>query len=1080
MERKANTISPSFVRASFFLLFMAVGTLLSAQVTGTVTDEVNGEGLIGATILVKGTATGTVTDFDGNYTIDAQTGDVLVFSYTGYATQEITVGSETQIDIIMAEGVALDEVVVTGYAVESKRQTTGAVSIIKAADLKAIPSGNVEQQLQGRVAGVTVITNGQPGTSSIIRVRGFGAFGGNEPLYIVDGVPVGSTDFLSPDDIETSTTLKDAAAASIYGARAANGVIVYTTKQGSKGAKKMTVTYDGLFGVTDPNVNGAPQMLSPQEQADWTHIAYRNNAAANGTEPSYDHPQYGTQAQATLPDYLHANGANGVRGSVDLAAIQRAYEADPENVFLIRPNVAGTNWYDEITRTAPLNRHSLGFNGGTENGRYYFGLSYQDQAGILINNRFKRYSFRANSEFDLTPWLTIGENLQFTYRSVLGQSGNGGGAGIADDESEVLAAYRMPSVIPVFDEFGSYASTKAGGFNNPRNPVRRLTQDRGDDNNFNLNGFGNLYLQIKPVEDLVIRSSIGGQYNTYYYRDYNYRYLGDSEPQASNSFGEGSGYFFQWVFTNTASYKFRTGAHTFTALAGIEALNNGAGRNISASGINPFSMDLDFVNMSVVSSPVVNSNLFSGVNFYSQFGSLDYNFNEKYYIRGLVRRDGSSRFGANNRYGVFPAFSAAWRVTAEPFMQNASWIYDLKIRGGWGQMGNSNNVDPNNQYSLFGAGNAFSLYPIAGQNSGADQGFVRTRIGNQDAKWETSIMTNIGFDLSLLNNRWEIILDWWRKETEDLLFQLPVVGTIGDRASAPTVNIATMLNQGVDMQIINRGSLSGDLRYELTVNGAFLKNEITFLAPGLDVITSINPGFRGINPIRNQVGQPMSSFFGYRMIGYFSSEADVNNSPTQEGAGVGRFKYEDIDGDGAITPDDRTFIGNPIPDFTGGLSLNLSYKNLSFDMYWYASVGNEIWNQSKWFTDFFGSFEGSGKGERAKMSWTPELGDNAEAPIWESASNLSTNAGGNSWYVEDGSYLRLQQVALSYTFQDNFASKLGLGSLNVGFAANNLITITGYKGLDPQVGGAADTNFGIDVGNYPVTRGFTFRLGASF
>ncbi len=1080
MERKANTISPSFVRASFFLLFMAVGTLLSAQVTGTVTDEVNGEGLIGATILVKGTATGTVTDFDGNYTIDAQTGDVLVFSYTGYATQEITVGSETQIDIIMAEGVALDEVVVTGYAVESKRQTTGAVSIIKAADLKAIPSGNVEQQLQGRVAGVTVITNGQPGTNSIIRVRGFGAFGGNEPLYIVDGVPVGSTNFLSPDDIETSTTLKDAAAASIYGARAANGVIVYTTKQGSKGAKKMTVTYDGLFGVTDPNVNGAPQMLTPQEQADWTHIAYRNNAAANGTEPSYDHPQYGTAAAATLPDYLHANGANGVRGSVDLAAIQRAYEADPENVFLIRPNVAGTNWYDEITRTAPLNRHSLGFSGGTENGRYYFGLGYQSQAGILINNDFKRYTFRANSEFDLTPWLTIGENLQFTYRSVLGQTGGNGGLGIAADESEVLSAYRMPSVIPVFDEFGSYASTKAGGFNNPRNPVRRLEQDRGNDRNFNLNGFGNLYLQIQPVEDLVIRSSIGGQYNTYYYRDYNYRYLGDSEPQASNSFGEGSGYFFQWVFTNTASYKFRTGAHTFTALAGIEALNNGAGRNISASGINPFSMDLDFVNMSVVASPVVNSNLFSGVNFYSQFGSLDYNYNEKYYIRGLVRRDGSSRFGANNRYGVFPAFSAAWRVTAEPFMQNASWIYDLKVRGGWGQMGNSNNVDPNNQYSLFGANNAWSLYPIAGQNSGADQGFVRTRIGNPDAKWETSVMTNVGFDLSLLNNRWEIIFDWWRKETKDLLFALPVVGTIGDRANAPTVNIATMLNQGVDLQIINRGSLSGDLRYELTVNGAFLKNEITFLAPGLDVITSIDPGFRGINPIRNQVGQPMSSFFGYRMIGYFSSEADVNNSPTQEGAGVGRFKYEDIDGDGAITPDDRTFIGNPIPDFTGGLSLNLSYKNLSFDMYWYASVGNEIWNQSKWFTDFFGSFEGSGKGVRAKQSWTPELGDNAEAPIWESASNLSTNAGGNSWYVEDGSDLRLQQVALSYTFQDNFASKLGLGSLNVGFAANNLITITGYKGLDPQVGGAADTNFGIDVGNYPVTRGFTFRLGASF
>ncbi|MCB0633020.1 MAG: TonB-dependent receptor [Saprospiraceae bacterium] len=1080
MEQKAVTIIPRLYRVSFFLLFMAIGTLLSAQVSGLVSDEGNGDPLIGATVLVKGTSTGTVTDFDGKYTINATPGDVLVFSYTGFATQEITVGSETVIDISMSEGVALGEVIVTGYAVESKRQTTGAISTVKAADLKAIPSGNVEQQLQGRVSGVTVISNGQPGTTSMIRVRGFGAFDGNEPLYIVDGVPVGSTDFLSPDDIETSTVLKDAAAASIYGARAANGVIVYTTKQGSKGAKKLTVTYDGLFGVTDPNVNGAPKMLSPQEQADWTHVAYRNNAAANGTEPAYNHPQYGTQAQATLPDYLYANGQNGVRGSIDLEAIRRAYEADPENVFLIKPNVNGTNWYDEITRMAPLNRHSLGFSGGTESGRYYFGLSLQDQAGILIENNFKRYSFRANSEFELTPWLSIGENLQFTYRSVTGQAGDNGGQGIADDESQVLAAYRMPSVIPVFDEFGSYASTKAAGFNNPRNPVRTLQRNNSNDGNFNGNAFGNIYLQIEPIKDLKIRTSIGGQYNNYYFKNYNYRYLGDSEPEASNSFSEGSGYRFNWVFTNTASYKFQTGAHTFTALAGIEALNTGIGRDISGSGINPFSMDLNFVNLTNVQSPVVSSGIGSQVKFYSTFGSLDYNFNEKYYIRGLVRRDGSSRFGANNRYGVFPAFSAAWRVTAEPFMQNASWIYDLKIRGGWGQMGNSNNVDPFNQYSLFGSDRGFSYYPIQGQNSGADSGFARTRIGNPDAKWETSEMTNIGFDISLFNNRWEFIMDLWRKDTKDLLFQLPIVGTIGTRASAPSVNIATMRNQGIDFQLVNRGKVSGDLRYEVTLNGAFLDNEIVYLAPGLDVITSINPGFRGIFPIRNQVGQPMSSFFGYNMIGYFKDAADVANSPTQEGAGVGRFKYEDINGDGAITPDDRTFIGSPIPDFTGGINLNLTYKGFGLDMYWYTSIGNEIWNQSKWFTDFFGSFEGSGKGERAKQSWTPELGDNALAPIWESASNLSTNAGANSWYVEDGTYLRLQQLALSYTFSSDVVSKFGLGSLNIGIAGNNLATFTNYLGLDPQVGGAADTNFGIDVGNYPVTPSYTIRLGASF
>ena len=530
-------------------------------VTGTVSDG-SGETIIGASVLVKGTITGTVTDFDGNFEVSVpEGGEVLVFSYTGYETQEVEIGNQTVINVTLSEGVALDEIVVTGYAVETKRQTTGAVSTIKAADIKAIPSGDVEQQLQGQAAGVTVITNGQPGSTSQIRVRGFGAFGGNNPLYIVDGLPVATTNFLSPDDIETTTVLKDAAAASIYGARAANGVIVYTTKRGKKGDGKLKIHYDALFGITDPNVNGAPEMLSPQEMADWTHIAYRNNAAANGVEPEYNHPQYGSNAQATLPDYLHANGQNGVRGSIDLDAITKAYEADPENVFLIRPNLAGTNWYDEITRTGFTQRHGLGFSGGSETSRFYFGFGLQEQQGILLNNDFKRYSFRANSEFDLKPWLRIGENLQFTYRSVVGGFGGSGGIGGADDESIVASAYRMPSVIPVYDEFGSFASTKAAGFNNPRNPVRQLLLNDGDDQAYNANAFGNFYIEIDPLPGLTLRSSIGGRYDSFNFANYAYRYLGDSEPQASDSFSEGNNYEFSWTFTNTASYKLQVGKH---------------------------------------------------------------------------------------------------------------------------------------------------------------------------------------------------------------------------------------------------------------------------------------------------------------------------------------------------------------------------------------------------------------------------------------------------------------------------------------------------------------------------------------
>jgi TonB-linked SusC/RagA family outer membrane protein len=1046
---------------------------VSGKVSGT-----DSQGIPGVSILVKGTNTGATTDVNGAFSVTVKSASaVLNISAVGYKAQTITVGSQSSINVTLAEDNSqLDEVIVTGYSVTNKKESTAAASIVKAKDLQIAPSGNVEQQLQGRVAGVTLITNGQPGTASIIRVRGFGAFGGNEPLYVVDGVPVGSTDFLSPDDIESTTVLKDAAAASIYGARAANGVIVYTTKRGSRN-KGITVTYDGLFGGTDPNVGGVAKMLTPQEQADWTHVAYRNNAAANGTAVAYTHPQYGTSAQATLPTYLHFNGANGVN-SGDMAAAQAAYAANPLTTFVIKTNKAGTNWYDEITRFGTTMRHSLGIQGGTDKGRFYLGLSGQEQQGILLENDFKRYSARFNSEFDLGKKVRVGENIQMTYRSVRGQAGGNNGLGVAGDESVILSAYRMPTAIPVFDEFGSYASTKAAGFNNPRNPVRQIMRNNLNDNNYNASAFGNVYVEYEPIKDLIIKSSIGGQYSGYGYKDYNYKYLGDSEPEASDSFYEGSGYNFAYTFTNTAAYKYQFRKHGVKALVGMEALNTGAGRQMSGSGINPFSMDTDFVTLSSVQSPVVNSSLYSGVNFYSLFSKLDYNFNEKYYVTGVVRRDGSSRFGSENRYGVFPAFSAAWRVTSEEFMKDLPAISDLKIRGGWGLMGNSNNVDPANQYSLYAANKGSSYYPIDGQSSGANEGYYRSRIGNPAAKWETSETMNVGFDATLYNGKWEIVLDIWRKDTRDLLFNVPLPAVVGPSASAPAVNVAKMRNQGIDFQIINRGNITSELKYELTFNNSFLKNEIVAFAPG---ITNLTGGaFRGITPVRMEVGQSLSSFYGYQVIGYFNSAAEVAAAPAQDGKGLGRFRYADINGDGKITTDDRTFLGSPVPTYTGGINVGLTYRNFEFATYLYASAGNKIWNQSKWFTDFFGTFEGSGKGERAKQSWTPELGNSAAAPIWESASNMSTSAGANSWYVENGDYIRVQNISLGYNIPKSYTSKLGIKRAKFTLSANNLLTITKYKGLDPGVGGAADTGFGIDVGNYPVTRSFNASINLTF
>lgn len=1069
------------LRSFLLLAIVMLGSFSSFAQDRKVSGKVSGtdsQGIPGVSILVKGTNTGATTDVNGSFSVTVKSdAAVLNISAVGYKSQSVTVGSQSSINVTLAEDNSqLDEVIVTGYSVTNKKASTAAASIVKAKDLQIAPSGNVEQQLQGRVAGVTLITNGQPGTNSIIRVRGFGAFGGNEPLYVVDGVPVGSTDFLSPDDIESSTVLKDAAAASIYGARAANGVIVYTTKSGSRN-KGLTVTYDGLYGGTDPNVGGAPKMLTPQEQADWTHVAYRNNAAANGTAAAYTHPQYGTSAQAVLPTYLHFNGANGVN-SGDLAAAQLAFAANPLTTFVIRTNKAGTNWYDEITRFGSTMRHSLGIQGGTDRGRFYLGLSGQEQQGILLENEFKRYSGRFNSEWDLGKKVRIGENLQFTYRSVRGQAGGNGGLGIAADESVILSAYRMPTAIPVFDDFGSYASTKAGGFNNPRNPVRQIMRNNLNDNNYNANAFGNIYVEYEPMKDLIVRSSLGGQFNNSAFKNYNYRYLGDSEPEASDSFSEGSNYVFSYVFTNTVAYKYKWRKHGVNVLAGMEALNTGAGRSISGSGINPFSMDLDFVTLNAVQSPVVNSNLFSGVNFYSLFSKLDYNFDEKYYLTGVVRRDGSSRFGSQNRYGIFPAVSAAWRITSEEFMKDLPAISDLKLRLGWGLMGNSNNVDPANQFSLYAANRGGSFYPIDGQSSGANEGYFRSRIGNSAAKWETSETANIGMDATLLNGKWEIALDVWRKDTRDLLFGVPLPAVVGNSAAAPAVNVAKMRNQGIDLQIINRGNLTSDLKYELTFNNSFLENEIVSFAPGITNL--IGGSFRGIVPVRMEVGRSLSSFYGYQVMGFFNSAAEVASAPAQSGAGVGRFRYADINGDGKITPADRTYLGSPVPTYTGGINVGLTYKDFEFATYLYASAGNKIWNQSKWFTDFHGTFEGSGKGERAKKSWTPALGNNAEAPIWESASNISTSAAENSWYVENGDYIRIQNISLGYNIPKSYTSKIGVKRAKFTLSANNILTFTKYKGLDPGVGGAADTGFGIDVGNYPVTRSFNASLNLTF
>lgn len=1068
------------------LLGLSIASFGQSMITGKIIEEGTTEALIGANVLVKGTTNGTITDIDGMYSISASEGDVLVISYLGFTTQEVTVGTASTIDIALSAGALIEEVVVTGYTVDSRRSTPGSVSTIESASLKVQPSGNVEQQLQGRVPGVTVVTNGQPGTESQIRVRGFGALGGNEPLYIVDGVPVGSTNFLAPDDIETTTVLKDATSASIYGARAAGGVIVYTTKQGKKGARPLEVTYNGMFGVTTPGSGNG--VLNPQEQADWTRAAIRNGAINNGValeDIEYSHPQYGTGVgegwQPTLPDYLQVGGASAVNGAVDLNAEAANYNIDPNAgpiYQVVKANKEGTDWFDAITRTGLLNRHNLGFSGGTDGGRFYVGVGMQEQEGILLHQKYSRYHARINSEFDLLDNLSVGQNLQITHRGARILLGDGGGAGSSDDENVFLAASRMSPIIPVYDEFGGYAGTAAPGFNNPRNPVAEL-DGQANNRNYENSVFGNIYLNYEPIENLTLRTSFGGRNASVNQIGYSRRTYENQENNSSFGYNRNTGSGTSWNWTNTANYSMELGNGKLNLLVGQEALNTGTARFISASGINPFAQTTDFVTLSTVGSQVVNEFTAPGVTFSSIFGQAKYDIDDKYIFSAVVRRDGSSRFGADNRYGVFPAFSAAWRLTGEDFMADNTLFDDLKIRGGWGIMGNSNNVDPNNQFSLFGTSIGASSYDIGGTNSSAAAGFYRTRIGNPAARWEKAITQNIGVDALMLDGRLDLGLEIWSKKTEDLLFQAPVSVMTGGFANAPSVNVGEMKNSGLDIFASYKGGSSDGISYKVGFNGGFLNNEIVALSEGVETLPNRSASYRGITPILNQVGSPISAFYGYEVVGLFENQAAVDAAATQEGAAPGRFQFADLNGDNVIDLEDRTVLGSPVPDFTGGLNIELDYKNFGLDIYTYASIGNEIYNISKVFTDFYPLFPGAAISDRVKDSWTPE-NTGAEIPIFESVSNFSTNTQSNSFYVEDGSYLRLQNITFSYNLSSARTGKLNLRDVRLYAGVNNVFTITGYSGADPSVGGAADTNFGVDLGNFPLTRSWTFGVDVSF
>jgi TonB-linked SusC/RagA family outer membrane protein len=1023
-------------------------TILMAQsktVSGTVMDS-DSSPIPGVSILNKGKSTGTVTDANGKYSLEVSTNDVLVFSFIGFRVQEVTVGNQSVIDVTLETDVTeLQEIVVTGYASQQKKDLTGSVGVVGTEELTQIPSGNVANQLQGRAAGVTVVADGRPGSPSKVRIRGFGSFQNNDPLYIVDGVPTQDISTLNPGDIQSLSVLKDAGAASIYGSRASNGVIIITTKQGKSGVQ---INYNMFVGTQSPG-SGPDNLLNAREYMELTQLVQNNDGNTDS------HPVYGNNGSFSLPNWA-----------------------------------GDTDWYDEITDAAGIMNHDITLSSGNDKSKFFAGLNYFKQDGIVKESYAQRISGRFNSEFKIggSDRFKIGENLTVTH------SQRGQFVANQEEASPInMGVYRTQPIIPPIWNSGTYVGTThtfengdwggtgiAPRLGNGDNTLAMLTRNK-DDWRFDVRILGSGFFDAEIIEGLNFRTTFGGTYRTGYFNDYNFATYESAENTATPSFNEGADWGSDWVWTNTLTYNASfNDTHTLLAVAGYEAVKYGIGRGVSGSRAGYFSDDVDFRTLDN-GATIVNASSYANTptTLVSTFLRADYGYMDKYLLSATVRRDGSSRFGADTRFGTFPSFSAGWRISDEAFLSGGTVLTELKIRGGYGIMGNQLAVSPQNQFFLFGGSASTSNYDLTGTGSSSLQGFRPTRIGNPDAKWEQNVTTNIGFDAAFFDNKFEWIFDWYSKVTEDLLFNPELPGTAG-AADRPFVNIAAMKNTGLDMQFIYRNQW-GDFGFEGNLTFTTYKNEITAIAEGVEFFDAGGSRIGSFN--RNAVGESVGSFYGYTVLGLFQSSGEVTGAPTQDGAEAGFFRFDDADGNGTIGPDDRGFIGNPNPDFTYGLNLAFTYGNFDLTTFIYGSQGNEIFNWNTWWVDFWPSFQGQKSQQLLNESWTPS-NTGATTPKASNKSNFSTNTQSTSYYIEDGSFTRMKNLQLGYNFPQSTLGNSGIRSLRIYLQGTNLFTMTKYTGLDPEIGsefgGGSDVAFGVDEGNYPTVKQFTVGLNLGF
>lgn len=1041
---------------------------VAARVSGTITDGGTGEPLPGATVILKGTTSGTVTDIDGKFSIDVpDENSILVFSFIGYAPQEVAVQGRTEINIALELQVnSLTEVVVTGYTTQRKADITGAVSVLEMDDLQKVKAPSISQKLDGRASGLITSSSGEPGTGTNVRIRGYGSFTNNEPLWVIDGVQ--STDkaltWLNPNDIESIQVLKDAAAASIYGSRASNGVIVVTTKKGSKGG--IRVSYDAYYGVTAPIAGYDDIMITSSLDLAEAYSQYWGNSSTPMTSDNYYH-QY-TQ-NGTIPDYIYPIANNG--------EVDESTYSWYDNLIM-RANKEGTNWWDEVTNPGYQTEHTVSISGGGQNSNFAISANHFNQKGTIIYTNFKRTTIRANSQFD-AGIFRIGENLAVSRSSQVGPAGNNN-----DNENQITAAMLLHPAVPIYDVSGvNFAGGKSTGFGNRYNPVARLYQNK-DNVTTNNKVFGNVFAEVNFTDYLKARTSIGFDYLGSVFVGFNYPNPEDQEPDNTDGLTESWDQNFLWQWTNTLEFDKTFGQHQVKVLVGYEAMENNF-RQIDGgvNGYFSYAPSVWYLNTGIGDPTSRSINSFGGPwTLASFFSKVDYIFADKYLLGATIRRDGSSKFGPNNRYGVFPAASIGWRISEEPFMANVSIFSDLKLRASYGVTGNQNIPDANG-FLRYGGGPSTSFYDVTGSNNNLATGFALTDKGNPDGKWERNIGYNYGFDASLLDFRLNIVLDYYLRRVDGLLYNPALPGTAG-QANVPFLNIGQMENRGIDLNIDFKGQVY-DVGYNVGLVVSHYKNEIVNIADDSEEFYDASSDLPA-QAIVHREGQSVGMFYGLEYLGVIQ---DPDNAPDQPGGTfAGGWLFEDVDNSGDIDADkDRKIIGNPHPDLTLGLNVGLDYKNFDLNAFFFSSIGNDIYNYHRYYNET-GRWSSNFSKRVLTDTWTEDRTD-AELPMLSADNNTSAGFV-SSYYIEDGSYLRLRSLQIGYNLPSNILQNAYIKSARVYLQGQNLFTITGYSGLDPAISnvdtsggesnGTVDLALGVDLGNYPTNRIFSAGINVTF